>query len=357
MSSSLKALRFMLLVILTVFGCTARDPPLEDSGDAFEDPDLEALYQVVASNGFTYPLDSVSSWSNGNYAACGSSHYWSGLCHTGNDIAASQGTDVYSLAAGTVIYQSGTQNTSTNCPSGWGYDYGYNSTCNMAIMVQYYDDDGNPFVVLYGHLRYSTAYRSGTGAVSPGVAVSPGQVLGQIGRYYNTNGTAISGDHLHFGVYPGTTAPTSNLGRTSCATSQPPGTSYPAGCSANGTTAPGTFLGAAGRNWVAPPQAPVLTGPANGAVTSLPMGVFWSNGSGTYRTHVMICTNAALTAGCFNPDGDMVGVEPTGVGASRATSYGPVLAAGTYYWAVRGIAYNDYGGWGSYSSVRSFTVQ
>lgn len=84
----------------------------------------------------------------------------------------------------------------------------------------------------------------------------------------------------------------------------------------------------------------------------------WANGSGTYRTHIMLCTNAALTEGCINPDGYMVGVEPTDVGEDRPTSYWPPmsLSPGTYYWAVRGIAYNDYGGWGPYSEVRSFTL-
>lgn len=82
----------------------------------------------------------------------------------------------------------------------------------------------------------------------------------------------------------------------------------------------------------------------------------WVNGSGTYRSHQMVCTNAALTLGCFNPDGAMTGMETTGTGASRSTSYNAVLAPGSYYWGVRGIAYNDYGGWGGYSAVRSFTV-
>ena len=50
----------------------------------------------------------------------------------------------------------------------------------------------------------------------------------------------------------------------------------------------------------------------------------------------------------------MTGEEPS---AAFATSYSATLAKGTYYWAVREIAYTDSGGWGSYSSVRSFTVR
>src|SRR5687768_16912515 len=57
---------------------------------------------VVAPNGFTYPLSSMGSWTDGNFGACGSS-YVTNLCHIGNDLSASQGNSVYSMAAGTVL--------------------------------------------------------------------------------------------------------------------------------------------------------------------------------------------------------------------------------------------------------------
>ncbi|MFA4845336.1 MAG: M23 family metallopeptidase [Patescibacteria group bacterium] len=315
-----------------------------------------ALGKTTATNGFTYPLSTETVWDNDNYGACGSSYY-TGYCHTGNDMVTARGSIVYSLAAGTVIYQSATQNAS--CSSGWGYDYGYNNTCNMALAIQYYDDDGTPFVVVVGHMIYATTYRSGTGAVPATVgAVTPGQAIGQVARYYNSSGTRISSDHLHFGVFPETIVPT-YWGRVSCSTSQTARTSLPSSCTYSGAqaTAPGTYIGASGRNWVVPPTAPTLSSPSNGATVTSPVSLVWVNGSGTYRSHVMICTNSSLTSGCLNLDGGMTGMETTGTGATRSTSYRATISTpGTYYWAVRGIAYNDYGGWGSYSTARRFTV-
>ncbi len=332
----------ILLLAVATLGVVSCSPAQNDQTVGVE----SSAHELVAANGFTYPLSSMSSWPNNNYAACGS-YYLTNKCHNGSDISASYGTTVYAMAAGTVIARSGTQDPANNCSSGWGYDYNQGNTCNMALAVQHYDDDGNPFVVVYGHLRYNSNY-------GPGTTFTPGAAVGVIGRYYNTNGTLIDGDHLHWGVRPGTTAPT-NWGRVTCAgASQPAGQSFPVGCSSDSFVAPGTYTNTAGRNWVAPPVAPSLVSPANGATVIGSIVLQWSNGSGTYRSHVMICMNAALTTGCINPDGGMVGAETTGTGANRSTSYSASLGYTTWYWAVRGIAYNDYGGWGNYSAVRSF---
>lgn len=366
--------RYILSLLLIVLSACAASTPMDssDSGE-FDDtataappaenkevgdgPNFIALAKT-ASNGFTYPLSALSSWSDGNYGACGS-YYFTGKCHTGNDMVTARGTTVYSLAAGKILSQSGTQDSS--CSSGWGYDYWSSdgtgtSKCNMALAIQYYDDDGTPFVVVVGHLIYATTYRSGTGAVPSSTStVSPGTALGQVAHWANTSGSAISSDHLHFGVFPGTSTPT-YWGSVSCSTSQAASTALPAGCSSGSATAPGTYMSASGRKWVAPPDAPTLSSPSSGASVTSPVSLKWTNGSGTYRSHVMVCTNSSLTTGCIDPDGGMTGMETTGTGASASTSYSATLSAGTYYWAVRGIAYQDYGGWGSYSSVRSFTV-
>lgn len=348
---------------LLLFGCAPVVSDTSDTADtampASERPATAAFDAIglekTASNGFTYPLSSLTGWTDGNYGACGS-YYFTGKCHTGNDMVIARGTTVYSLAAGKILSQSGTQDSS--CSSGWGYDYWSSDgtgtkKCNMALAIQYYDDDGTPFVVVVGHLIYATTYRSGTGAVPASTAtVSPGTALGQVAHWATTAGSAISSDHVHFGVFPGTSAPTS-WGSVSCSTSQAASTSLPSGCSSGGATAPGTYMGASGRKWVAPPDAPTLSSPASGGSASSPVTLKWTNGSGTYRSHVMVCTNSSLTSGCFNPDGAMTGAEPSAL----STSYSASLSSGTYYWAVRGLAYQDYGGWGSYSSVRSFTVR
>lgn len=351
---------FLLVVISFLTGC-ATETGLYDTASIYDTAHVwEASAKSTSSGGFTYPLSSMSSWTNGNYGACGS-YYFSNRCHNGVDLTASRGTSVYAIAAGTVLYVSGTQNGI--CSSGWGYDWASGSgakTCNMAILVQHYDDDGTPFVVLYGHLKYGTTYSAGS-------TVSPDKALGTIGDWYYcssytstsscttwTNGT----DHLHLGIFPGTSYPSSGMGATTCSTSQAASTSFPSSCSSNGATAPGTYMNTSGRSWVAPPNAPSLSSPSSGASVTSPVSLAWTNGSGTYRSHVMVCTNSSLTSGCFDPDGGMDGMETTGTGARRSTSYSATLSTkGKYYWAVRGIAYNDYNGWGSYSSVRYFTVK
>jgi hypothetical protein len=102
-----------------------------------------------------------------------------------------------------------------------------------------------------------------------------------------------------------------------------------------------------------PPQSPVLASPAAGASLSAGLVSFsWNTSAGAGRYHLMVCTDSALSSGCINPDGGMVGVEPS----SGVTSYSTSVTAGSYYWAVRAIAPGDVGGWGSYSAVRLLTV-
>ena len=330
-----------LITVFTFSGCAGEGNLSIDTG-LLEEVDPDALF-FMRGNGFD-----LNYMTNGNYGACGY-YYVSGFCHNGNDLIYPRGTGVYSVAAGTVIAKSGTQNPGSNCTSGWGYDYGYTNTCNMALAVQHYDDDGNPFVAVYGHLVYNASIVEGT-------TFTPGQQIGQIARYYEVWGVPISSDHLHFGIFPGTSPPIF-WGRVPCAISQSARSTLPGGCSAQGASPPGDYLNAWGREWRSPPLSPVLTDPPNGCITGgTSADLEWINGSGTYRVHIMVCTDPTLTQGCINPDGNMVGIEPTAVGEDRPTLYtvtglSPLT---TYYWAVLGIAYNDYGGWGPYSSVRSF---
>lgn len=313
--------------------------------------------KTTAGNGFVYPMDSITSWKDtydyAGFGTCGSSYYYTNTCHNGTDIGASRGTSVYAIAAGTVVKVSGTQNST--CSSGWGYDYGGSSMCNMAVAMQHYAADGTSFVVVYGHLVYDSSVSVGDSYVS-------GDTIGTIANDYDWS-TAYgswkktSSAHLHFGVFPGTSSPSvtsvAGWGKLTCkGASQSASATFPTSCSNNGSTAPGTYIGA--KSWVEPPSAPSLSSPGNGASVSSPVTLGWSNGSGTYRVHIMACTNSSLTSGCMNPDGDMTGAEPS---TAFATSYSASLSKGTYYWAVRGIAYQDDGGWGSYSTVRSFTVK
>ena len=333
---------------------------MDDTADAckqHQSADTSTAQKTTAGNGFVYPLDVVTSWKDAydyaGFGACGSSYYYSSTCHNGSDIGSARGTSVYAIAAGTVVKVSGTQNST--CSSGWGYDYGGSSTCNMAIAMQHYAADGSPFVVVYGHMVYDSS-------VATGDTYAPGDTIGTIAYDYDRSSSTASwkktsSPHLHFGVFPGTSSPAvaSGLygwGKLSCSgASQSARSTFPSSCTNNGSTAPGTYIGA--KSWTEPPSAPTLSSPSNGASVTSPVTLSWTNGSGTYRSHIMACTNSSLTTGCMNPDGAMTGQEPSAL----STSYSATLSKGTYYWAVRGIAYNDDGGWGSYSTVRYFTVK
>ncbi len=196
-----------------------------------------ASSELTTLSDLTYPMSSMTSWTDANYGACGSS-YFTGKCHVGADIMASYGTPVYAITAGTLVVKSATQDISSNCKSsGWGYDYGVSDTCNMGLLVQHYDSSGQPFVSVYGHLRYDPNLTVGT-------TYTAGQQIGVIGRWYNTWNEPKSGDHLHWGIFPGAKAdmPLSGFGMMPCATSQPAQSTFPAGCSNNGFVAPGTFI-------------------------------------------------------------------------------------------------------------------
>ncbi len=215
----------------------------------------------------------------------------------------------------------------------------------MGLAIQHYSSSGEPFIAIYGHLVYSAAIKKDS-------IVAPGAYLGQIADLDTWDGTKwVSGsDHLHFGVLPGKVLP-GRWGNSVCYVSQPAGPTLPAGCLNYGLIQPGTYIGT--RSQVIPPTAPTLTLPVSLANTGTTVTFTWAKGLGTYRSHLMVCTDAALLLGCINPDGFMTGVEP----AALLTTYTATgLTKGVHYWAVRGIGYTDYGGWGLYSPSRKFTV-
>lgn len=197
--------------------------------------------KLTTLSDLTYPLSSMTSWTNANYGACGNPDYFIGKCHNGADIMAQHGTPVYAITAGTLAVKSATQDTGSNCKSsGWGYDYGQTDTCNMGLLVQHYDASGQPFVSVYGHLRYDPNLAIGTTFVA-------GEQIGVIGRWYNTDGTwksSANGDHLHWGIFPGarTNMPSSGYGMMPCSASQSAQSTFPQGCSNNSFVQPGTFI-------------------------------------------------------------------------------------------------------------------
>src|SRR5512133_36079 len=56
----------------------------------------------------SFPIPSMTSWTNANYGACGSS-YFTDSCHNGADIMTGVNTTVHAITAGTVISVSAKQ--------------------------------------------------------------------------------------------------------------------------------------------------------------------------------------------------------------------------------------------------------
>ncbi len=220
-----------------------------NTGEARHSEDAASYERTTAGNGFVYPLDSVTAWQDtydyAGYGACGSSYY-SNTCHSGTDIGAARGSSVYAIGTGTVVAVSASQNST--CTSGWGYDYGGANTCNMGVAMQHYTNDGTPFVVVYGHLVYSSS-------VTVGKVYASGDTISVISYDYDRTSSSsswkkTSSPHLHFGVFPGTSSPAVSSGvygwgKLTCrGANQAASTSLPSSCTNNGSTAAGTYIGA-----------------------------------------------------------------------------------------------------------------
>jgi murein DD-endopeptidase MepM/ murein hydrolase activator NlpD len=118
----------------------------------------------AGSSGFTAPVDGATVTTS--YRMTGA--MWSSGYHTGVDFAASSGTTVKAVGAGTVV------------SAGWGGAYG------NEVVIQH--SDGN--YSQYAHLSSL--------AVSAGQSVSGGQQIGLSGSTGNS-----SGPHLHFEIRTG----------------------------------------------------------------------------------------------------------------------------------------------------------
>lgn len=132
----------------------AQSPPNESGSGAAQS----------SGSGFTAPVDGASVTTP--YRASGA--MWSSGYHTGVDFAASLGTSVKSVGAGTVV------------SSGWGGSY------------------GNEVVIQHADGTYSQYAHLSSLSVSSGESVSGGQQIGLSGSTGNS-----SGPHLHFEIRTG----------------------------------------------------------------------------------------------------------------------------------------------------------
>ena len=130
--------------------------------------------------GFFYPTGKSGPYQYAGWLAKGCDEYICGYYHLGQDMEANGGDNVYAIADGVVTYIS---------HGGWGEG-------NLGIVLRHELDTGQEFLSLYGHVRSS---------VSIGSYVTAGQPFATVGLYEDI-------PHLHFGIHPGTTMPTTNWG-------------------------------------------------------------------------------------------------------------------------------------------------
>lgn len=151
-------------------GASEAAPKAQPSSDSGSDSAVQSSSgdstsaSQISGSGFTAPVDGASVTTP--YRMTGS--MWSSGYHTGVDFAASTGTNVKAVGAGTVV------------SAGWGGAYG------NEVVIQH--SDGN--YSQYAHLSSLS--------VSAGQSVSGGQQLGLSGSTGNS-----SGPHLHFEIRTG----------------------------------------------------------------------------------------------------------------------------------------------------------
>jgi len=132
------------------------------------------------ATGFYYPTGTSSLGNYADWLLAYPDYPYENKYHIGKDIDADAPNPVYAIADGTVIGIS---------YNGWG-------TGNVGVFVRHELMDESQFVALYGHVRTS---------VSINDPVTKGVSFATIGPY--------SPDHLHFGIHPGGSMPSSPYGK------------------------------------------------------------------------------------------------------------------------------------------------
>lgn len=139
----------------------AAPAPAETTAPAKSSDTTTSTKSATSASGYTKPVGDAAIGTQ--YHASGAS--WSSGYHTGVDFLVGSGTDVHSVAAGTVV------------SAGWDGSYGND------VIIKHADGK----YTLYGHLTQAL--------VSAGQTVSEGQQIGISGATGN-----VTGPHLHFEV-------------------------------------------------------------------------------------------------------------------------------------------------------------
>ena len=216
-----------------------------------------AAAQTKTPTGFYYPNGSIPHVQMcGGWLARDAAHggcYTNGQYRIGADIDAPLGAPVYAVADGTVVFRS---------TSGWG-------TGNVGIAIRHYLGDGTAFIAVYGHIRTS---------------VVAGNIV-RAGVSFATIGPWSSGYHVHFGVAPGSTSPSGNLGTLS-------NTNW---AWTNSFVDPLNWITTRSASTSSTPKLTVtIAGSGSGTVTSSPAGITCSTAS--CSKNYTLNTSVTLTA-------------------------------------------------------------
>ena len=217
----------------------------------------DASAQTKTPTGFYYPNGSTPHVQMcGGWLARDAAHggcYTNGQYHIGADIEAPLGAPVYAVADGTVVFRS---------TSGWG-------TGNVGIAIRHYAGDGTAFIAVYGHIRTS---------------VVAGNIV-RAGVSFATIGPWSYGTHVHFGVAPGSTYPSGNLGTLS-------NTNW---AWTNSFVDPLNWITTRSASTSSTPKLTVtIAGSGSGTVTSSPTGITCSTAS--CSKNYTLNTSVTLTA-------------------------------------------------------------
>ena len=159
----------LLLVVAAATAASAQEVTFTQTGRGFFYP------TGVSKDQFRY---TCGTWL-GRDGANGGCYRW-GYYHIGQDIMGDYYSPIFAITNGTVVYRS---------TSGWG-------SGNIALVIRHTLSDGSQFLAWYGHI---------TSDLQVGQRVGGGTEIGRIGYWSD-------GNHLHLGVRPGTSVPSSNHG-------------------------------------------------------------------------------------------------------------------------------------------------
>lgn len=146
-------------------------------------PSEKASAGTIGS-GWTSPLSTMPAISAGFLTGCGNGSYVNGFYHIGNDYPAAKDTIIRAIGNGKVKFAGSFGSGNAN-----------------AIFVQHKSSDGTDFVALYGHVNMAAG-------IKKDATVTAGQQIASVAD--------IAADHLHFGIVPGTSYPSSGWGMQPC---------------------------------------------------------------------------------------------------------------------------------------------